>query len=124
MLNYWRSTETELVALQPKAPFVVAEGQLEGYEGEWKQANTKNFAYLTYNPIDVNGNQVPAPQRQGFAAPPSGVLQGALNAESDLKSVTGIYDASLGLNRTKRAARRFLHARRKATLAPSTLSTT
>ena len=48
------------MALQPKAPFVVAEGQLEGYEGEWKQANTKNFAYLTYNPVDVNGNQVPA----------------------------------------------------------------
>ena len=125
MLNYWRSTETELVALQPKAPFVVAEGQLEGYEGEWKQANTKNFAYLTYNPIDVNGNQVPAPQRQGFAAPPSGVLQGALNAESDLKSVTGIYDASLGAksNRNERQGDSCTSEGRRR-LAPSTLSTT
>ena len=112
MLNYWRSTETELVALQPKAPFVVAEGQLEGYEGEWKQANTKNFAYLTYNPVDVNGNQVPAPQRQGFAAPPSGVLQGALNAESDLKSVTGIYDASLGAKSNETSGKAIL-ARQK-----------
>ena len=50
----------------------------------------------------------PALQRQGFAAPPSGVLQGALNAESDLKSVTGIYDASRERNRRNEAARRFL----------------
>jgi hypothetical protein len=112
MLNYWRSTETELVALQPKAPFVVAEGQLEGYEQQWGQANTKNYAYLTYKPTDVNGNAVPAPQRQGFAAPPSGVLQGALNAESDLKSVTGIYDASLGAKSNETSGRAIL-ARQK-----------
>ena len=112
MLNYWRSTETELVALQPKSPFVIAEGQVEGYETEWAQANTKNFAYLTYKPVDINGNPVSPPQRQGFASPPSGVLQGALNAEQDLKSVTGIYDASLGAKSNETSGRAIL-ARQK-----------
>lgn len=113
MLNYWRSTETELVALQPKAPFVIAEGQVEGYEGEWAQANTKNYAYLTYKPTDVNGTPVPPPQRQGFAAPPSGVLQGATNAESDIKSVTGIYDASLGAKSNETSGRAILARQRE-----------
>lgn len=112
MLNYWRSTETELVALQPKSPFVAAEGQLEGYESQWAAANTKNFAYLTYKPIDINGNPVPPPQRQSFAAPPSGVLQGAMNAENDLKSTTGIYDASLGAHSNETSGRAIL-ARQK-----------
>jgi hypothetical protein len=112
MLNYWRSTETELVALQPKAPFVIAEGQLEGYEKDWAAANSKNFAYLTYKPTTVDGQPVPPPARQGFASPPSGVLQGAVNAENDLKSVTGIYDASLGAKSNETSGRAIL-ARQK-----------
>jgi hypothetical protein len=96
MLNYYRSTETELLALQPKAPFVIAEGQVEGYEDLWNSANTVNYSYLPYKPTTVAGVAVPAPQRQGFASVPAGVMQGSLNAESDLKSTTGIYDSALG----------------------------
>lgn len=110
MLNYYRSTETELMALQPKAPFVIAEGQVEGYEDVWQNANSANYAYLPYKPTTVAGVAVPAPQRQQFASVPTGVMQGALNAESDLKSTTGIYDSALGAksNETSGVA---IHAR-------------
>lgn len=89
MLNYWRSTSTELVALAPKAPFIGPEQAFKGLEDKWSQANVKNYAYLEYK-----GN-VP-PQRQPFQGPDAGVLQEALNASDDMKATMGLYDASLG----------------------------
>ena len=42
---------------------MIAEGQLEGYESYWQQANIRNFAYLPYKPLTSGGVQVPPPQR-------------------------------------------------------------
>jgi len=96
MYNYYRSTETELQALQPKAPFVGTAGQFKGYEEKWQAANRVNFSYLEYNPESINGSLVSPPQRQGFAGAPSGVIQGAINAEQDMMGVIGIHEAGLG----------------------------
>ena len=91
MYNYWASAETELVALQPKAPWIAPAGAFDGYEAEWARANTESVAYLEYNPIDGQ-----APQRQFFAGVPGGVREGRMAAAEDIKAVTGLYDASLG----------------------------
>ena len=88
MFNYWRTVSTELVALAPKAPWVGPEGFADG-DPKWETANTKSHAYLEYR-----GPQ--PPQRQPFAGIPAGALQEAMNAGDDLKTITGIYDASLG----------------------------
>lgn len=113
MLNYYRSTETELLALQPKAPYVIAEGQIEGYEDDWANANRENYSALIYKPTTVAGVPVPAPQRQGFATPPTGVLQGAENAQRDLMSTTGIYEASLGAKSNESSGRAILARQRE-----------
>lgn len=55
MLNYWKSAETEAIALAPRAPFIAAEGQLEGYEEDWESANRRNHAYLYYKPTTIGG---------------------------------------------------------------------
>lgn len=97
MYNYWKSTETETIALAPRIPFVVAEGQIpEEYEYEWKTANKKNHAYLTYKSTTHEGQLVPAPQRQVFEPPVQAITQASLLAADDIKSTTGIFDASLG----------------------------
>ncbi|MGE5621428.1 MAG: portal protein [Candidatus Bathyarchaeota archaeon] len=96
MYNYWRTSETELVALAPKAPWVVAEGQIAGYEDIWRQANTRSFPTLPYKPTDLKGHPVPPPQRQPFAGAPTGIIQAALEASDDIKATTGLFDASLG----------------------------
>lgn len=96
MYNYWTSAEAETVALQPKAPFVMAEGQDEGYEDEWQKANVENLPVLHYRPLSVDGHPVPAPQRQMPPVPPAGFIQAKLGAADDLKSTTGQFDASLG----------------------------
>ena len=112
MLNYYRSTETELLALQPKAPYIMAEGQIEGYETEWASANRENYSTLVYKPTTVAGVAVPPPQRQAFATPPTGVLQGAENAQRDLMATTGIYEASLG-QRSNETSGRAIMARQR-----------
>lgn len=91
MYNYWASAETELVALQPKAPWIAPAGAFDGFEGEWARANTESIAYLQYNVVDGQ-----APQRQFFAGVPGGVREGRMAAAEDIKAVTGLYDASLG----------------------------
>lgn len=96
MLNYWESAKTEMIALAPKSPYIAAEGQLENHEGEWAQANTRNFAALTYKPREVGGVLVPPPQRQQFEPPIQAISQAEGGAVDHLKATTGVYDPSLG----------------------------
>jgi Phage P22-like portal protein len=96
MYNYWMTSATEEVGLRPKAPFIGAEGQFEGHETKWAQANTRSFPYLEYKPKTLAGQLAPPPQRQQMADVPVGVLQMAMHASDDIKSTTGVFDASLG----------------------------
>lgn len=96
MLNYWESAKTEMIALAPKSPYIIAEGQLENHETEWQQANTKNFAALTYKPREVGGVMVPPPQRQQFEPPIQAISMAEGGAVDHLKATTGVYDPSLG----------------------------
>jgi hypothetical protein len=97
MYNYWASTETETIALAPRAPFIVAEGQIPPeYEGLWKSANRKNHAYLPYKPTSIGGVPVGPPQRNVYEAPIQAITQARGQAADDLKATTGIYDSALG----------------------------
>lgn len=97
MYNYWASTETETIALAPKAPFIVAEGQIpKEYEGQWRSANRKNHAFLPYKPTTFGGQLVSPPQRNIYEAPVSAITNARAQAADDLKATTGIYDSALG----------------------------
>lgn len=96
MYNYWSTAETELIALAPKAPFVMEEGQVEGHEQSWKQANTKSYPYLLYKGTNIGGKPAPAPQRQQFAGVPQGIVQAKQGAAQDMQATTGIrFDATM-----------------------------
>ena len=94
--NYMVSAATETVALAPKAPWVVVEGQLAGYEKLWEQSNTRNFAVLTTKALDVGGKPIGLPQRNVAEPPIQGFAQLIGQASLDLKAALGIYDPSLG----------------------------
>jgi hypothetical protein len=96
MYNYWMTSATEEVGLRPKAPYIGAEGQFEGHETKWAQANTRSFPFLEYKPKTLAGQLAPPPQRQQMADVPTGVLAMAMHASDDIKATTGIFDASLG----------------------------
>jgi len=93
--NFWRTAMTETVALAPKAKWLIAEGQDEGHEGEWAQANTSAKATLRYKPTDVAGNPAPPPQRLQPEPPPEGAMVMANSVGDDLTSVLGIVDPAM-----------------------------
>ena len=102
MYNYWITARPK-VSLRPKTPFIGAEGQFEGYETQWAQANNRSFAFLQYKPTTVDGLLVPPPQRQPMADPPSGVLAMAMHANDNIKATTGISMRHLVPAETRRA---------------------
>lgn len=114
MYNYWVSQEAEMLALAPKAPFIGYGGQFEGYETQWKTANTQNWPYLEVNPdvTDGQGNMLPLPARAQPPMASSGLLQAKAGASEDIKSSTGQYNASLGMGSNERSGKAIL-ARQK-----------
>ena len=115
MYNYWVSQEAEMLALAPKAPFIGYGGQFEGYEQQWKTANTQNWPYLEVNPdvTDGQGNTLPLPQRAQPPMASSGLLQAKAGASEDIKSATGQYNASLGMTSNERSGKAILARQRE-----------
>ena len=104
-----------MLALAPKAPFIGYGGQFEGYEQQWKTANTTNWPYLEVNPdvTDGQGGTLPLPQR---ALPPmaqTGLIQAKMGAADDIKSTTGQYDSSIGATSNERSGKAILARERQ-----------
>jgi len=110
MYNYWVSQEAEMLALAPKAPFIGYGGQFEGYETNWKTANTNNWPYLEVNPdvTDGAGNPLPLPERAQPPMAQTGLIQAKMGAGEDIKSTTGQYDSSIGATSNERTGRAIL----------------
>ena len=92
MYNFWSTALTESVALAPKAKFLLAEGQDEGHEMEWNQANIKSMPVLRYKQTDSDGREAPVPTRIQPEPPPTGMVTALQGLNSDLMAVVGIYD--------------------------------
>jgi hypothetical protein len=92
MYNFWKTALTESVALAPKAKWLLAEGQDEGHENEWAQANIKSMPVLRYKQKDIEGVPAPAPTRIQPEAPPAGIMAAADGINSDMQAVLGIFD--------------------------------
>ena len=108
MLNFWRTSGTELVALAPRVPYIGEEGAFDVDQERWQTANTKSHPFLEY----TQGKQPPMRQPlDGGAA--AGALQEALNASDDIKSITGIYDASLGARSNETSGRAIMARQRE-----------
>ena len=116
MYNYWTSQEAEMLALAPKAPFIGYGGQFEGYEQQWKTANTTNWPYLEVNPdvTDGAGSVLPLPQRAPPPLPQTGLIQAKMGASDDIKGTTGQYDSSLGQTSNERSGKAILARERQA----------
>jgi hypothetical protein len=94
MYNYWTTALTESVALAPKAKWLMAEGQDEGHENEWAQANIKAMPVLRYKQTDTEGRPANAPTRLQPEPPPAGIVTATQGMSNDLMTVVGIYDPS------------------------------
>ena len=119
LFNYAVSTAVETAALEPKAPFIGYEGQFEGHEQAWAQANIRNFPYLEVKPITLGGQVVPLPQRNTAGANLGPSLALVDQADSYIKSTTFVYDPSLGSSAGSRSGRAVLALQQQADIGNS-----
>lgn len=106
MFNYWRTTATELVALAPRVPFLGRKGTFDSDAERWATVNTQSHPYLEFD-----GEM---PQRQPLdSGTAAGALQEALNASDDMKSIMGLYDASLGARSNETSGKAILARQRE-----------
>jgi hypothetical protein len=97
MVSYTFSSYIESISVQTKTPYIVAAGQLDGFEADWAASNIENAPALQYNPITIDGtNALPPPARQDPPMASQGIIQGLILAQQALKDVTGMGAASLG----------------------------
>ena len=94
MVNYMYSAAVETVALAPKAPWVVAEGQIDTYKTLWQEANTTNQSYLPYTPTSLNGQPVNPPQRQATEPPIQAMTMILSKSEEAINATTGLWEAT------------------------------
>jgi hypothetical protein len=93
MENYYASAETEVIALQPKAPWLGTKKQFEQHYDLWETANTEAHPFLEYTPDPQAGGP---PQRIQPPVGSNAISEAKLRNSDDMKAVIGIYDASLG----------------------------
>jgi hypothetical protein len=94
MYNYSRSTQTEVMALAPKAPWIGTPRNFEEHLDEWADANNEALPFLPYTPDPLNAGA--PPQRNAPPVSSPGLSEAVALSDNDMKAVTGIYDASLG----------------------------
>lgn len=114
MFNFWRTSSTELVALAPRTPFIGPKGAFDSDVDRWNTINTKSHAFVEYDTVDAEGRPIMPPQRQPLdSGSAAGSLQEAMNAADDMKSIVGLYDASLGARSNETSGRAIMARQRE-----------
>jgi hypothetical protein len=117
MYNFWVTTAAEAAALQPKTPFLVAEGQIVGHEQEWGKANTKPYPYLQYKAVSEEGKPYPMPSRSSPDIDVSGMLNQANICLQNMRQVIGIADPLQNMQVQDESGRAILAKERIASTA-------
>jgi hypothetical protein len=117
MKNFHRSVAAEQLGYAPKAKWIATETAVEGREEDFRQAHKKRDPLLVVNDGAVIGQDI---QRLD---PPK--IEAALLNESnintqDMKDVTGIHDASLGIKSNETSGRAIMARQREGDIASLT----
>lgn len=115
MYNYLTSAEAQMISFSPKASYMIAEGQTEGYEDQWDNINDPTQSTITYKTkTEGSGGQpLNPPIRIDGAVNTQSIVQSKMSANEDLKNTTGIYDPSMGRDAKEASGKALLTQQRK-----------
>lgn len=108
LINFTQSNLVEVVANQPKAPFLATNKMVEGNKNQWERMAVDNPPVLFYTPDPLAAAQGGMPSR---IAPPTMTGEWfSLNQQNveNLKSTSGVHDASLGRQSNETSGRAIL----------------
>ncbi len=96
-LNYWISASTEIIALQPKAPFIGVVGQFNTRKLQWQNANRDNLPYLEYDMVvNEDGIIAPPPTRAEPIMGSPAIFQEIQSASQGINATLGMYEENRG----------------------------
>ena len=113
--NFWRSVAAEQLGYAPKAKWIAPESAVEGREDLFRQAHISRDPLLIYN----DGAEAPP---ELIPPPPveASLLNEAQINTQDMKDVTGIHDASLGVRSNETSGRAIQARQREGDIASLT----
>jgi hypothetical protein len=113
-LNLACSAERQAQESAPIAPWIMAEGQDEGYEELWDNANTTAYSTLLYKPMSLNGQPMPPPMRVDNTAQTQHILASKAMHTEDMSRQSGIHGNSQGENQLHNESARAFTAKKEA----------
>jgi hypothetical protein len=110
LFNYNSSGVAESIALGSKSTWLATAEQIEPYMSIWQQSNIRNFAALPYK----NLPGVNPPQKIATEPPIEAISEARAQSADDLRSISGVYDATQSPNGGEESGRAILARRRQA----------
>lgn len=90
--NYWRSKAAEYLGYATKAKYMASAGAVEGREAAWRNSHLNDDTLLIFN-----DNATGPPREVAPPQLPAALMTAAQENTQDLKDVSGLHDASLGM---------------------------
>lgn len=112
--NFWRSVAAEQLGYAPKAKWMVTESAVEGKEEQIRKAHENRDPLLIFNDEAEFGRNVQRIDPPGIEA---ALLNEAQVNAQDMKDVTGIHDASLGIRSNETSGRAIMARQREGDIA-------
>ena len=110
MFNYWNSCDTEVVALQPKVPYLVTPKQIAGHEAMWRESSKKNYPFLYVNFDD----KAPGwPHREPPPQASSAMLERIQHTDQEMRDTIGLQKASMGMQSNERSGRAIIERKKE-----------
>lgn len=105
--NFWRSTIAEKLVGSPKAKWLAADSAVEGKEQMWRES------HLSDNPLLIwNAESGQKPERQPPVEMEAALIQEAGTTTQDIRDVTNLHAASLGME-SNEVSGRAINARQR-----------
>lgn len=110
--NYWRSVAAQTIALAPKGKWLASTSAVpEDREDDFRMSAKSADPLLLYEPSGQMPIYTPPP------AVPTALLQEAAQNSQDMKDVTGLHDASLGIRSNETSGRAIMARQREGDVA-------
>jgi len=113
--NFWRSVAAEQLGYAPKAQWIAPESAVAGRESAFRKAHLSRDPLLVYN-----DDATSPPERIDPPAMQTALLQEAQINTQDMKDVTGIHDASLGIKSNETSGRAIMARQKEGDVASIT----
>jgi hypothetical protein len=113
--NFWRSVAAEQLGYAPKAQWIAPESAVEGREDAFRQAHKTRDPLLVYN----DDAETP-PERLEPPTIQSALLNEAQINSQDMKDISGIHDASLGIQSNETSGKAIMARQREGDVASLT----